>query len=561
MVTDHEPGHQEIVPADNADLWSDLEEEIRNAPDLPQQIIDGTAVISHDAFDHTAFIDAQEEYPSLGKMAQRFAGELVEQGKPKPKLDTAPALLRDVFIGFYRYNPTVVDAEEVKPSHLINRTMVEELTQTAEFKQLNISTAGDDLLTTIAAIGAADKMVNAVDKKMADKANKLAELEKKMEELGNQVETLDQMAEELAEEDPQKSKEMSQQAEQAEQQLGQVQEQAAKLGKQLQDGLDQLGNAVRRAVRPALQAAQEEIDDLNDAIKAFGGGFDPNISSQQARRITSGAKLALSQKIKNNRKLKNIAEITGRFVRIAVQTQKSKVEQPPDEVVGIKTGQDIPHLLPVEMGLLANPELKPMFYHKFAESKLLEYELHKKENMGKGPIIVALDESSSMTAGAMNGLTREEWSKGCTIALMTIARMQKRDIAIIHFSSDPYVRVDVFKKGQATSEQVMDMAEYFQGGGTVYDLWMKKAIALVGESRFNKADVIIVSDGDVRIPSNQEIEWNKLRKDREMRCHSILIGTSWGEAALKQISDTVVTMYELTDQKAESEAMGAMFSI
>jgi uncharacterized protein with von Willebrand factor type A (vWA) domain len=144
------------------------------------------------------------------------------------------------------------------------------------------------------------------------------------------------------------------------------------------------------------------------------------------------------------------------------------------------------------------------------------------------------------------------------LALMAIARLQKRDIAIIHFSDCEQVRVDVFQKGLASPLEVMDTAGHFYGGGTDYTTWMVEALKLVDRSVFNRADVIIVSDGEVYIPPATMAEWNRRRKEREMRCYAVLIGEIYGADVLASISESVTPLLDLT---RDGEALNTIFGI
>jgi uncharacterized protein with von Willebrand factor type A (vWA) domain len=108
-------------------------------------------------------------------------------------------------------------------------------------------------------------------------------------------------------------------------------------------------------------------------------------------------------------------------------------------------------------------------------------------------------------------MTGEVWSKAVMLALLSIARLQNRDLAVIHFSGPDDLRVDRFPKGQATPAKVIACASFFFNGGMVFEPWMKKALELVDESRFEKADVICVSDGisDDSPEAQAECTWGR----------------------------------------------------
>jgi uncharacterized protein with von Willebrand factor type A (vWA) domain len=187
----------------------------------------------------------------------------------------------------------------------------------------------------------------------------------------------------------------------------------------------------------------------------------------------------------------------------------------------------------------------------------MQYDLIGHEPQGQGPIIVALDESDSMTSGC-EGLTREIWSKAVMLALLSIARLQRRDFAVIHFSGAQDLKVSLFPKGEAKPAEVIACANFFYGGGTVFEPWMNKALEFVDGAQFEKADVICISDGVTNILEQAQAEWKRRRAERGMRAYSVLIGTTQGEALLNEISDVVFCLSDLRD---DLPALETIFSI
>src|SRR5207237_1585098 len=118
--------------------------------------------------------------------------------------------------------------------------------------------------------------------------------------------------------------------------------------------------------------------------------------------------------------------------------QRTKMLHPPDEIIGVTLGADLSMLLPSEWVKLDEEFLELAFYQAFIERSLMQWEMIGHEPQGKGPVLAILDSSSSMTdpltqtAGYV--YTKEIWSKAVILALMVIARLQKRDFGVVHFS-------------------------------------------------------------------------------------------------------------------------------
>jgi uncharacterized protein with von Willebrand factor type A (vWA) domain len=317
---------------------------------------------------------------------------------------------------------------------------------------------------------------------------------------------------------------------------------------------------VRRNVRQGLAEAMAEVGQANDAVNVFGGGHNVDFGLENGaggrNSLSTKEKLVIAQQVGHSPKLQQIAAVCGRFTRIALQQQKTRVKHPPDEVTSINTGSEIERLLPSEIALLADPDLEDLFYFRFAERGLMQYDLIGHEPEGQGPIIIAIDESGSMTTD-YGGMTGEVWSKAVMLALLSIARLQKRDLVVIHFSGPNDLRIDLFPKGQATPAEVIACASFFFNGGTVFEPWMKKALELVDGSQFEKADVICVSDGISDVSPEAQVEWTKRRAERGTRSYGVLIGANQGEALLGEISDAV---FRLDDLRGDLPALEVIFS-
>jgi hypothetical protein len=96
---------------------------------------------------------------------------------------------------------------------------------------------------------------------------------------------------------------------------------------------------VRRSVRRGLAEAIAEVEQANDAIKAFGSGYDAGFGMENGaggrNSLSTKEKFVIAQQVGRSRKLRQIAAVCGRFTRIALQQQKTRVKYPPDEITSI----------------------------------------------------------------------------------------------------------------------------------------------------------------------------------------------------------------------------------
>ncbi len=59
-------------------------------------------------------------------------------------------------------------------------------------------------------------------------------------------------------------------------------------------------------------------------------------------------------------------------------------------------GADLARALPVELARLTDPRRRLDFFRSLAERQVLEYQLGGSDRLGRGPLVVLLDKSSSM---------------------------------------------------------------------------------------------------------------------------------------------------------------------
>jgi uncharacterized protein with von Willebrand factor type A (vWA) domain len=405
-------------------------------------ITDGSQAIAHDGYDVETFERATSDY-------SRLAGTLEETSST---IQTGEALLRDLFWGFHKRAPRISPVAPLSPAHEINRQILDQIFSTAEWREMRESgTVDDSLSSAMATIGVSKKAIAALDAKTIEYINQLHELSNEVEQLFSKAETLRELAQLTA--DQEKSQQLTSEAEEATADAEKKAKKIERINRRLEEGGEEREQEVRRAVRAGLAEAISEIEQTNDAIKAFGalaGGYEIGFSAENGsggrNSLSTREKIGIAQQVSRSPKLQRIAAVCGRFTRIALGQQKTRVKHPPDEITSITIGDRIERLLPSEIALLSDSATEDLFYLKFAERNLMQYDLIGHEPEGQGPIIVAIDESGSMDAD-YGGMTGEVWSKAVMLALLSIARLHKRDLAVIHFSGLGDLKIDLFPKG------------------------------------------------------------------------------------------------------------------
>ena len=215
----------------------------------------------------------------------------------------------------------------------------------------------------------------------------------------------------------------------------------------------------------------------------------------------------------------------------------------------IEVGDNLSRLIPAEITKLAHPTLKRDFQKKFLEKSLMQYKLRGNERKGRGPLVVCIDESSSMQGG------RDVWSKAVALALLQIAQQQNRKYAMIHFDGR-VTRIDKFDK-KAKFADIMDAVCHFTNGGTNFEAPLSAAQDIITEDKeFKQADIILISDGSCDVGDDWLKIFNQSRKDQEFHVISVVI-SAYSESCDK-FSDKVVHINDITN---DDKALQAMFSI
>lgn len=303
---------------------------------------------------------------------------------------------------------------------------------------------------------------------------------------------------------------------------------------------------VRKVAREACGQAAEEADKTNDMIQSISHGSgvgNPKYASPTMKK-------EIARRLQNNYTMKRIAELAGRMRRIAAAKQKEKTRHGCDEITNITIGDDLSRLIPAEIAKLAHPLLELEFQRKFLERQLLQYQLRGNEKQGKGPIVVCVDESSSMSG------ERDIWAKAVCLALLYIAQQQNRMFALVHYNR-AVTRTDFFE-GKSNPSEILDAISYFSGGGTNFMEPLNHAVQIISNNKaYKKADVIFITDGSCTIQTDWLELFLRSKEIARFNVTSIVIDGS--ESVCSHFSDTVHFLDDVTgDDRA---TLQSMFSI
>jgi len=439
---------------------------------------------------------------------------------------------QDLFSSLYQVAPEF--PEEVSSGHKWQKDALDTMKDLREYKDIrNSGTVCDPFQSGLGATVMAQHF--AEDLPAMEKTNP--------DDLRNQIEAYKQLMESFPKQAKEKGmkakvKELKKQIPEAEQAWG---------------GVHPDPQALRISMRKALVAAQEAVNEASSMAAAFGYGTSPG----QDGYSDPAQKLKIAELVRNNPKLKKLAEIAGRFRREARAVQGQKKSPGPDELTNVETGSDFGRLLPSEMVKLSHKLLKLEFYKNMLDRSLMQYKLETVEKKQRGPIIVCLDNSASM-----DGLP-ELWSKGIAMALCQIAIDQNRTFEILHFDTE-VKRKDIFPAGKVDVALLIESMSYFtSGGGTKFAPPLGRAfreIVNAKEQDLGDADVIFITDGYAPLSTEEQNRIKIAKELTEASLYTVCLGQS--AESLEPISDKMYTLSDLTEEDGEMDALKqTLFSI
>jgi Mg-chelatase subunit ChlD len=245
--------------------------------------------------------------------------------------------------------------------------------------------------------------------------------------------------------------------------------------------------SIRKVLRMGAEAASVALEDYLDAVGGLGQVMFGGGKGSHERRALDDKKVGLARRLRGDPRLKRIAQLAGRFTRIAQQKRRSKVRHGAEEISDVELGNDLGRLLPVELVKLRHPRLHALALRDLLERKAMQYALTGKERLGKGPLVLLLDRSGSMDGD------KDTWSTAVALALLGMAHDERRTFAIVAFT-DQVIYDAVVKPGERLDEEALNLT---CNGGTDIDAAVARGLDIVERNpgALHEADLVLVTDG------------------------------------------------------------------
>ena len=453
--------------------------------------------INADTFDKRRY----NELLHMSKGLQKVKNE----GKELPFFDQ---LMGDMWSSFYKNSPQLLDQEDLNPELSNNHQIMERVLNDDLFQETHEYTKLDDLHSALSTVGFSEKVFQWIEE--------MTDTNKDMQQAYNN---------------------MKEQHEQNGEGSEGFQEAMQQFSETLKEKMDQNSNRFSEMLQKTVEETKQTEKNLKDLLSGIESGKGSN---EELKQMPLRDQFALAEYLKTNHKMKKIAEWAGRFKAIARSKQKSMSKESISRS-GVTIGNEVDRILPSELISLSNPVTKTEFLRRFAEGQTLQYATRGKQSLGKGPIIACLDQSGSMR-------NIDVQSKGFVLALMSIAKRQKRDFALITF--DDFTKVRQYPKGKITTKEMVELCENFMGGGTNFTKPLTQSLNLIKKDRFKNADIVFITDGVDKVSNEFLNKFSQEKKKLEFSVLSLLIGDRAKRDTVNRFSNEIHFATDFQDEKA-----------
>ena len=443
----------------------------------------------------------RRQQPPPGKnqvlQSRRMEDEVYRQNRPRSealeevrrtceaKFPLIENLSRDIFQSLYSLNIRHNEQSELSLlARRFNRHILGEIMKSPDYPAMKSICEGRGYQSMESAAEFMEQVAENMDELLAaaNGGNKALDALEAQERRAAQL--LQDLKEQARERESNPSPELEKKLLKTANRLDSKERQVERLNQMVRDNLAK-SKPAREILARAMEDAKEKAREVQSILRSWGdeaGGGEPSELDR-----------ALVEKVRQNQQLLEISEYLGRLKELIRQKRKNAYAYGRGEKYALELGNNLSRTLSSEMALLAAPETVPLFLRKLQRKGLKQYARREHISKGQGDIIVCLDESSS-TIGP-----NAAWGKAIAFALLEIAEINRRDFALIHFSSGRQVKIDLFEHGRYPKERVFEAAQHFFGGGTDFETPLDQAVDLMKERGWSKADLVFITDGECRV--------------------------------------------------------------
>jgi hypothetical protein len=309
--------------------------------------------------------------------------------------------------------------------------------------------------------------------------------------------------------------------------------------------------AVRAALRRGIARATQRVGDAREALEGLAPGMgSPPPTHQQADE----GRLKLAERLLREPRMRDVLKRAGRITRLARDKRTTRDEHSRQEVVDIERGADLARILPAGLVRLRHPLLRKLALREIVERQAIQYRLEGRETLGRGPIVVLLDRSSSMRGDP------ELWASAVAIAMLGAGARERRPVTVVEFTASvdtvsrlvrgvgerlsPEDPADVRATGIALATLAVELASRHSDGGTSFGPVLRYGLACGALD--DRADLVIVTDGLATADEDALAQLADAKK-RGLRLYALTVNGGSLSPTIEAIADVAVDLDKAED--------------
>lgn len=443
------------------------------------------------------------------------------------QVDYAEDLLTDVFAYLWLSTPVVLDRSEVLPTRWDNHRVLRAMSIATEVETLRTATVHDEVASAMAIVWLSESIrrwLRENDEPDAD------------EVLPKLAQAIGALADALAdhEADPSGGTEDITSATTA-----------------LQEAFDAAEDGNRHeGLVPTLNDAAGQAAQRLDDLAGLGSMLGLSTRGQQTGEGTGMGKeavWALLQRLSRS-DVARFAELVGRFTAAA---RRGRHASPVPH--GVDLSDRVWDADASELAARTHRLLRLEHLERLAAAELITDSFTGAPEL-EGPMVLVVDESSSMTFSGQGGVSRRVWAKAFALAMVAQAREARRKVVLISFASDYQLRV----WHEPGPVELVEFVEHFFNGGTSYEPALDAALTVVEDAPgMRSADIVLVTDDDrADVPRAWLTGWTERRdqvKPVPPRLRGVGVDVRTG-AWLRRVADDVTMITDFTSEAQVARA-------
>jgi uncharacterized protein with von Willebrand factor type A (vWA) domain len=291
------------------------------------------------------------------------------------------------------------------------------------------------------------------------------------------------------------------------------------------------GDELREALLQARAQVEEALGVVDEVVEALCERDSYGRELGDVRRLPVDQFVRLSKVLRKTPSVRKIVELAGRWTELLKQ-RLSRGHSPRgrSELTGVTLGGGVERLLASELVKLCRPGLRRALLAQVVERRALVQELRGPHVLGRGPVILVVD-----TSGSMSG-ARMVIAKSLMLALAMHCWEKQRPLRVLTFGAPGElheIEVPVSEPFWLRFEQCLELAF---GGGTDFDGPLLRVCEIAGDKPWRQADAVFVTDGecDVTAATREVLARTKARVD--LQIIGILVGRGQGLRGIADVS-------------------------